>query len=120
MRQCLEAFEVSDRESVLLPGNLRNLEKGALEKVHLHKIVRNLLSNSRQMCDNFAKGNSRNYVQIWRAICENLRSAHLANAPFSGFLRIALENCDMLDCKKHSGHLSVLLGRWLKLSKTVL
>ena len=55
----------------------RNLEKEALEKGYLHKIVRNWLSNSRQICDNFAHPSSdvRNempaiYSQIWRAICD--------------------------------------------------
>ena len=34
---------------------IRHWEKGALEKGYLHKIVRNWLSNSRQICDNFAR-----------------------------------------------------------------
>ena len=34
---------------------IRDSEKGALEKGYLHKIVRNWLSNSRQICDNFAQ-----------------------------------------------------------------
>ena len=73
----------------------RNLEKGALEKGYLHKIVRNWLSNFRQICDNFAHPSSG----VWNEICAtlrklgaqfatNLRNAPFMNAPFSGFLII--------------------------------
>ena len=70
---------------------IRNSEKGALEKGYLHKIVRNWLSNSRQIWNNFAHPSSdvRNEIPaILRKFGAqfDLRNAPFANAPFSGFL----------------------------------
>ena len=55
----------------------RNFKKGALEKGHLHKLVRNWLSNTRQICRQFCapflwctKRNTLNFAQNLRAICD--------------------------------------------------
>ena len=60
-----------------------------MEKGYLHKIVRNLLSKSRQICDNLAHPSSdvRNEIPaILRkfAICDKFAQSPLANAPLLG------------------------------------
>ena len=70
--------------------NIRNLEKGALEKGYLHKIVRNWLSNSRQFATIFApllwctKRHTGNFAQIWRAICDKFAQRPLCEGPLLG------------------------------------
>ena len=69
-------------------GKVRNFRKGAPEKGYLHKIVRNWLSNSRQICDNFAHPSSdvRNEIpailrKFWRAICDKFARTPRSRTP---------------------------------------
>ena len=73
-------------------ANVRNLEKGALEKGYLHEIGQNWPSNLRQFCDNFATilrtfplmHETVNFVQIWRAICDKFARRPPRKRPLLG------------------------------------
>ena len=76
---------------------LRNFEKGAWEKGYLHEIVRNWLSNLRQICYIFAqpflwckKRNTSNFALIWRAIFDKFEQCPPRKDPFLGIIEALL------------------------------